>query len=428
MLFSICLELDRPVPYEGYSESPSQNFSGQQGSEHCLAEQGGLPVKMRDAHVGSMLAAVSQSQAGLNLDSPKDEPTLSRTCDRLGPVDRTRFRKEAAANECAEALGLAQGDPFRPGILQSRPALIGVRGVALTSVTAFLGATAFLGGAAFMGRGKPTIGFWLLFGISCSPLLFLLVKAAVIAFLEGWRTDAVDTPRVDTGGITFEQMLGVIQGDSFAASRDGDEGNDVEAWDADFGEFTIEVEEDADAATTLGGNSEFDLSADVNSEEHASIYNRSDNAFFGQPILDEAFPPLHEQGEMLSSDFGLKDIRWRYSEWAPSGWLERCLCEPIEINAPNSSGTFLLGYADEGPWRRKFEPVVRCFFWVLVAAAGPALLDLFYLGMVLGGAKESVFPSPEIAAATHFVAAGVTILWILEMRAFWRKSRLGVFR
>lgn len=149
VLFSICLELDRPVPYEGYSESPSQNFSGQQGSEHCLAEQGGLPVKMRDAHVGAMLAAVKQSQAGLNLDSPKDEPTLSRTCDRLGAVDRTRFRKEAAANKCAEALGLAQGDPFRPGILQSRPALIGVRGVALTSVTAFLGATAFLGGRFF---------------------------------------------------------------------------------------------------------------------------------------------------------------------------------------------------------------------------------------------------------------------------------------
>ena len=265
----------------------------------------------------------------------------------------------------------------------------------------------------------------------CPSLLFLLVKAAVVASLEGWRTDAVDTPRVDTGGITFEQMWGVIQGDSFAASHDGDEGNEVKPWDVDLGQFMIDVEEDADAAATLGGNSEFDLSADVNSEEYASICNRSDNAFFGQPILDEAFPPLHEQSEMLSSDFGLRDIKWRYSEWAPSGWLERCLCEPIDFfdNADpmhpwDTSAICEYG----GPWRRKFEPVVRCFFWVLVAAAGPALLDLFYLGMVLGGAKESVFPSPGIAAATHFVAAGVAILWIIEMRAFWRKSRLGFFR
>ena len=78
------------------------------------------------------------------------------------------------------------------------------------------------------------------------------------AVSEGWRTDAINTPRVETGGITLEQMLGVIQGDSFAASRDGDDGNDVEAWDVDLGEFLESVEEDAHAQTMLGAAGGFD--------------------------------------------------------------------------------------------------------------------------------------------------------------------------
>ena len=106
--------------------------------------------------------------------------------------------------------------------------------------------------------GCVEMTFWILFGFICGPVIFLLIKGLLVAVLEGWRTDAVNTPRADTGGITFEQMWGVIQGDSFAASRDGDDGDEVKPWDVDLGEFLKDAEEDAHAQTMQGAAGEFD--------------------------------------------------------------------------------------------------------------------------------------------------------------------------
>lgn len=114
------------------------------------------------------------------------------------------------------------------------------------------------------------------------------------------------------------------------------EGDDVKPWDVDLGEFMNDVEEDADAATMLGGNGEFDLdaeataddpsqSADLASESqvggNSSFFEKSqgpaDSSFFDQA---EAGPtPLSEMpsSSMLGPGIGTT----KFTGWQVTGLI-----------------------------------------------------------------------------------------------------------
>jgi hypothetical protein len=114
------------------------------------------------------------------------------------------------------------------------------------------------------------------------------------------------------------------------------EGDDVKPWDVDLGEFMNDVEEDADAATMLGGNGEFDLdaeataddpsqSADLASESQAggnsSFFDQSqgpaDSSFFDQA---EAGPtPLSEMASSSMLGPGLGTTK--FTGWQVTGLI-----------------------------------------------------------------------------------------------------------
>lgn len=114
------------------------------------------------------------------------------------------------------------------------------------------------------------------------------------------------------------------------------EGDDVKPWDVDLGEFMADVEEDADAATMLGGNGEFDLDADGNAEDpsqsaelasesqvggNSSFFEKSqgpaDSSFFDQP--DAGPTPLSEMpsSSMLGSGIGITN----FTVWQVTGLI-----------------------------------------------------------------------------------------------------------
>jgi len=114
------------------------------------------------------------------------------------------------------------------------------------------------------------------------------------------------------------------------------EGDDVKPWDVDLGEFMADVEEDADAATMLGGNGEFDLDADGNAEDpsqsaelaseshvggNSSFFEKSqgpaDSSFFDRP--DAGPTPLSEMpsSSMLGSGIGITN----FTVWQVTGLI-----------------------------------------------------------------------------------------------------------
>ena len=136
----------------------------------------------------------------------------------------------------------------------------------------------------------------------------------------------------------------------------------------------------------LGDVDEFDLSVEGTADEFLTAFNRSDNAFFGSGVLGEGPVDLTNQSEMLSSgafDSALShyDIRWGFSKWSPSGWLERCLCEPLTFDNTDpehpwdTSTTFYY----QGRWRRKCEPIIFALSIALIIAGGAAIFYLPYL-------------------------------------------------
>ena len=114
------------------------------------------------------------------------------------------------------------------------------------------------------------------------------------------------------------------------------EGDDVKPWDVDLGEFMADVEEDADAATMLGGNGEFDLDAEANADDpsqsadlasesqvggNSSFFDKSqgpgDSSFFDPP--DGGPTPLSEMpsSSMLGPGIGAT----KFSPWQVTGLI-----------------------------------------------------------------------------------------------------------
>jgi len=161
----------------------------------------------------------------------------------------------------------------------------------------------------------------------------------------GWQRDAagLDESGVLHAEADFKSDI-ILEGDVGSEIGSGVfiegginlEGDDVKPWDVDLGEFMNDVEEDADAATMLGGNGEFDLdaeataddpsqSADLASESQAggnsSFFDQSqgpaDSSFFDQA---EAGPtPLSEMASssMLGPGLGAT----KFTGWQVTGLI-----------------------------------------------------------------------------------------------------------
>ena len=96
-----------------------------------------------------------------------------------------------------------------------------------------------------------------------SPVVFLAIKGIFVIVMEGPAAEGqAVTPKdpnsensaiYSPNSITLS-LLGVFLG------LDGD---DVRPWEPDLSEFMKDVEEDANTATMLGGNVEFDLDAEA---------------------------------------------------------------------------------------------------------------------------------------------------------------------
>lgn len=88
--------------------------------------------------------------------------------------------------------------------------------------------------------------FWGLFAAAAFPIVCLSLKGLFVVATEGGKPPLPITPGVAYGIDGFCIEFG-----------------EVKAWDVDLGEFMNDVEEDADAATMLGGDGESDLDAEV---------------------------------------------------------------------------------------------------------------------------------------------------------------------
>ena len=86
--------------------------------------------------------------------------------------------------------------------------------------------------------------FWGLFAVAAFPIVCLSLKGLFVVATEG---DKLPLPHT-RGGVILDGNL---------------EGDDVKPWNVDLGEFMNDVEEDADAATMLGGDGESDLDAEA---------------------------------------------------------------------------------------------------------------------------------------------------------------------
>ena len=91
---------------------------------------------------------------------------------------------------------------------------------------------------------------WVLFAVAALPIVCLSLKGLFVVATEGGKPPLPITPGVayGEGGVYLEF-------------------GEVKAWDIDLGEFMNDVEEDADAATMLGGNGEFDLNAEATTDD-----------------------------------------------------------------------------------------------------------------------------------------------------------------
>ena len=228
----------------------------------------------------------------------------------------------------------------------------------------------------------------------------------------GWQRDAGD----------FDEK-GLLQ-----SVADGYE----EFWDA---------EDDAHAQTMLGAAGEFDLDAEGAADDPSqfadfglafgvgdSMFDKSagpgNSGFFGKDVLGVTSSGLTEQSEMLSSGSEWYDPRWCNSKWSPSGWLERCLCEPVEefFNEdpmhPWDTST-LCTY--RGPWRRKCEPIILGFQAFLIVAGGAAIFYFAYLCLSFFATAGTVSLSDW---ARLRLALLVVLLALIEVR--FLRVRVGV--
>lgn len=161
-----------------------------------------------------------------------------------------------------------------------------------------------------------------------------------IAEVEGAEGSGilVDSGAGSGAGSGASDVGSQISGDSGVFIEGGInlEGDDVKPWDVDLGEFMADVEEDADAATMLGGNGEFDLDAEATAEDpsqsadlasesqvggNSSFFDKSqgpgDSSFFDRP--DVGPTPLSEMpsSSMLGSGIGIT----KFTAWQVTGLI-----------------------------------------------------------------------------------------------------------
>jgi hypothetical protein len=139
--------------------------------------------------------------------------------------------------------------------------------------------------------------FWGFFGTIVLPVIWLAAKGVVTAIAEGFFTKTVQEPRevAEDKGVTVEQMLEVLNGNTFGATFG--EGRAIDAANIDLCQFIKDIEEEIHDSTNLKSH-EFDIIAGVQKEYSDSTADfapgsepRGDMEFFGksQPPSDDAF-------------------------------------------------------------------------------------------------------------------------------------------
>lgn len=114
--------------------------------------------------------------------------------------------------------------------------------------------------------------------------------------------------------------------------------------------------------------------------------------------------------------------RWSFQRWSPSGWLERCLFEPIVVlvnqDPEHPSDSYTVCHY-RGPWRRRFESALRLLSLPLISVWGVALLVL------LAGetALSAVTKTPPVGFAIQRVAGVVFLAGVLELVGLLRRNR-----
>ena len=228
----------------------------------------------------------------------------------------------------------------------------------------------------------------------------------------GWQRDAagLDESGVLHAEADFKSDI-ILEGDVGSEIGSGVfiegginlEGDDVKPWDVDLFEFRNNVEVDADAATMLGGNGEFDLDAE------ATIDDPSQSAVLGS------------EDEVVSLSSSSIDGRWDFAPYALSGILERVLCEPNDgfwnedTDHPSDSFTYCL-YG--GPWRRRFGTALRLLSLTLISVWGAAAF-VFLAGE---GVWSTVTKDPSIGFALQCVAGVVFLAGVLELIGLIRRN------
>lgn len=208
----------------------------------------------------------------------------------------------------------------------------------------------------------------------------------------GWQRDAAG---LDESGVLHKEA------DFKSSSNLG--GDDVKPWDVDLSEFMNNVEVDADAATMLGGNGEFDLDAEATTDDPSQSAD------------------LGLEDEVVSLSSSSIDGRWDFAPYALSGILERVLCEPNDgfcnedPDHPSDSFTYCL-YG--GPWRRRFGTALRLLSLALISVWGSAAF-VFLAG---GSVWSTVTKDPSIGFALQCVAGVVFLAGVLELIGLIRRN------
>ena len=139
--------------------------------------------------------------------------------------------------------------------------------------------------------------FWGVLGIIVSPVIWLAAKGVVTAIAEGFFTKTVQEPRevAEDKGVTVEQMLEVLNGNTFGATFG--QGRAIDAANIDLCQFMEDIEEEIHDSANLKSH-EFDIFAGAQKEYLDSAADfaprakrRGDMEFFGksQPPSDDAF-------------------------------------------------------------------------------------------------------------------------------------------
>ena len=100
-----------------------------------------------------------------------------------------------------------------------------------------------------------------------SPVVFLAIKGIFVIVMEGPAAEGQAVTPKDPNS----ENSAIYSPNSITLSLLGEflglDGDDVRPWEPDLSEFMKDVEEDANTATMLGGNVEFDLDAEATAND-----------------------------------------------------------------------------------------------------------------------------------------------------------------